>query len=209
MNCREIEKLLQLYHDGELSAEETRLVERHLSKCPDCRAALAKLSALDALIKDGKAEKVPDPGKHYWQSFSHRVIRRLSAHRPSLRRPTSRTKLFRFGLIPYLSAGAAIVLALVVSFTMLKEVPAGFTEEDVSAAKIETKTEEGESIDAIETETGPEEKNEPTGIVFGAEIEEKAEAEDDRGHKDAEEPVLSLPRADTDVKPSGDYNEIE
>jgi|GEM_PF-2032077 len=208
MNCKECTELLQLYHDGELSGKRRSEFESHLAECPECQALLAEFSSLDALIKDGEAEKVPDPGKHYWHSFSHRITRRLATHRPTIRPRHARTRPFRFGLIPYLSAGAAIVLALVVSLTMLRQVPTRFTEEEASTATTETDeaglpvpTGPPESPETMLTEDlgeGPE-------IAFGAVIEDKTEGIDDKGLMKAEEARISLPRADTDVEPGAGY----
>jgi len=131
MNCKEMEKLLQAYHDGELSAKEREAVERHLEKCQKCQAKLAELAALDELIVDGEAEKVPDPGKHYWQSFSHRVTRRLIPRREAIIRPR-RPRPLGFRLIPYLSAAVAVFLAIVISVPFLKRAPTKFTEEEIA-----------------------------------------------------------------------------
>jgi len=131
MNCKEIEEFLQAYHDGELSAKEREAVERHLEKCPKCQAKLAELKALDELIIDGEAEKVPDPGTHYWHSFTHRVTRRIVAHHEPIIRPR-RPRPLEFRLIPYLSAAVAVFLAIVISIPLLKRAPAKFTEEEIA-----------------------------------------------------------------------------
>lgn len=131
MNCKGIEKLLQAYHDGELSEAQRKEVESHLAKCPKCQAKLAELGALDELLIDGDAERVPDPGKHYWHSFSHRVTRRLIPRREAIIRP-HRPRPLGFRLLPYLSAAVAVFLAIVISIPFLKRAPAKFTEEEIA-----------------------------------------------------------------------------
>ncbi|TKJ42668.1 hypothetical protein CEE36_07140 [candidate division TA06 bacterium B3_TA06] len=131
MNCKGIEELLQAYHDGELSEAQRKEVESHLAKCPKCQAKLAELGALDELLIDGDAERVPDPGKHYWHSFSHRVTRRLIPRREAIIRP-HRPRPLGFRLLPYLSAAVAVFLAIVISIPFLKRAPAKFTEEEIA-----------------------------------------------------------------------------
>ena len=48
MDCDKYLKLLALRLDGDLTREEARELEEHLSACPDCRAAGAQLAALQA-----------------------------------------------------------------------------------------------------------------------------------------------------------------
>jgi Putative zinc-finger len=44
MNCDRIEELLSPYLEGELGADDSRLVEEHVKACPDCRRLLAALT---------------------------------------------------------------------------------------------------------------------------------------------------------------------
>ncbi len=127
MNCKELEKLVPLYHDGELSEAERKEFELHLSGCPECRKMLASLATLDELVRDGEAEKVPDPGEHYWQSFSQRVTHRLSEPRHlAVRR--HRPKFFGLKLIPYLSAGVAVVFGIIIGIDLLQKAPGRFSQ---------------------------------------------------------------------------------
>jgi hypothetical protein len=131
MNCKDIEQLLQAYHDGELDATQRREVESHLAECPHCQAKLAELSALDGLLIDGEAEKIPDPGKHYWHSFSGRITRKLiHGQTPIIR--THRVRSLKFKLIPILSGAVAVFLVVVISIPLLKKAPAKFTQEEVA-----------------------------------------------------------------------------
>ncbi len=131
MNCKDIEQLLQAYHDGELDPTQRREVESHLAECPHCQAKLAELSALDGLLIDGEAGKIPDPGKHYWHSFSDRITRKLiHGQTPIIR--THRVRSLKFKLIPILSGAVAVFLVVVISIPLLKKAPTKFTEEEVA-----------------------------------------------------------------------------
>jgi len=131
VKCRD--ELIQLYHDRELDAARRKQVEAHLAECARCRAKLAELEAIDSLLADGEAERVPDPGKHYWHGFTHRVTRKLTAH--PLLRPRPRRKPGRLRLLPYLSAGVAVLLALAITIPMLKRIPVRYKEEELQALK--------------------------------------------------------------------------
>lgn len=59
MNCQDTEKLLQLYIDDMLTAEEKQSVNEHLVACEHCAADYRELVALDALLKQEMADVVP------------------------------------------------------------------------------------------------------------------------------------------------------
>ncbi len=48
--CYRIEELLPLYADGDVSAEERRLIEEHLQCCPDCRSTLRYIRRVDDIV---------------------------------------------------------------------------------------------------------------------------------------------------------------
>lgn len=52
MNCLEIDRILQNYFDGELSAQEMALVQNHLGRCASCRRAFqqVKMEIRDLLV---------------------------------------------------------------------------------------------------------------------------------------------------------------
>lgn len=54
--CKIIEDLLPLYHDGVCSEESRQMVEAHLSKCEECRKLLAQID--DDIIFPAKDEDV-------------------------------------------------------------------------------------------------------------------------------------------------------
>ncbi|NLI98385.1 hypothetical protein GX441_06965 [bacterium] len=144
MKCNDFEKLIPLYHDGELSEKKKSEFEKHLEKCSACKAKLQELNALDALVRDGESESVPDPGEHYWHSFTNRLSRRLTDSRHMLvHRP--RRKLLGWRLLPYLSAGVAVVFAIVIGIELIGRAPAKFSQmkEIEELGKVDLKREQG------------------------------------------------------------------
>lgn len=54
MNHRQMKELLQLSLYGELTADEQRTLEQHLPECAECRADLAELNKLSAMLNERK-----------------------------------------------------------------------------------------------------------------------------------------------------------
>lgn len=52
---------LNAYHDGELTAEEMELFERHVQSCGDCAAELAEIRRLSSLFDDFASRPVEEP----------------------------------------------------------------------------------------------------------------------------------------------------
>jgi len=71
MNCKIIEDLLPLYHDGLASDESRALVEEHLETCERCRLKLAEIGAdIKAPVYDGEnsfAESLEKIGNKLFQ----------------------------------------------------------------------------------------------------------------------------------------------
>ena len=58
----EIEALLPWYANGTLTPAETATVERHLARCPACRADLEQCHALATAVRDNAESWQPAPG---------------------------------------------------------------------------------------------------------------------------------------------------
>jgi anti-sigma factor RsiW len=71
MKCHQIENKLSAYQDGELSASENELVERHLAGCHACREQHVKLQQTWKALGE-IAEIKPTPG------FYERVSRKIN-----------------------------------------------------------------------------------------------------------------------------------
>ena len=58
--CKDYAALLDLYVDGELSAEDMIRVQEHLDRCPGCRAYVDAAFAMRAAFPDAEDTAVPD-----------------------------------------------------------------------------------------------------------------------------------------------------
>jgi hypothetical protein len=89
MNCKETRQFLTAYLDGEVTDEEQKRIEAHLSVCPHCRAELEALSAaqtsLRGALKSKAGEVSPSDaarkkvqarlnGKSAWFADLHRLL---------------------------------------------------------------------------------------------------------------------------------------
>ncbi len=59
-NCRDCERLLQSYLDGELSAIEARDAERHLDACGYCRHHYRLERLFRARVRQAMSEPMPE-----------------------------------------------------------------------------------------------------------------------------------------------------
>jgi hypothetical protein len=71
MNCERIEELLTRYVEGDLAADERRMVDEHLAACERCSLSLELFSSLEASLIARKAE-IPSAG-----ASSRRIMKRL------------------------------------------------------------------------------------------------------------------------------------
>ena len=132
--CPEYAALLDLYADGELTAEETARVAEHLTRCPGCAAYVDDILTIRAAFPDVEDTPVPE-------DFSRRVMEAVAAHprtAPQKRRPWLRAAL-------PLAACLAVAI-LLQSGTLQRLIPAGAgTSSDTAAgaAMTENTTEAG------------------------------------------------------------------
>ncbi len=76
MTCQEMDRLIQLYLDEELSRKEVSEVEEHMRHCPLCAQKLSRLRKVVSIISDLEVVEPP------W-GFTDRVMYNLPAHRRS------------------------------------------------------------------------------------------------------------------------------
>lgn len=69
---------LQAYHDGELSGRRLRDVETHLETCPACRAELAQLGTLHALLLQAPAPPAPTSPARFQAQVGLRLPSRVA-----------------------------------------------------------------------------------------------------------------------------------
>jgi len=69
MDCNEVDKMLQLYVDGELTTQDIENIRQHLEKCSPCEGHFESEKLLKQIVKeklnwqpaaDGVAEGVKD-----------------------------------------------------------------------------------------------------------------------------------------------------
>ena len=114
MACQDYQQLLSAYIDEALSETEAGQLENHLDSCESCRQELGDLK--DAILMLQSLDEVEPPAE-----FHQKLCRRLETEKQSqVRRPSLVNRLVRSPWLP-LSAAAALVLIVVVSFgvTML------------------------------------------------------------------------------------------
>ncbi len=75
MECREVQRQIEPYFDGELSLSDKRAVEEHLERCTDCARVLTSLQVLNTAIKQKAAEQAP-AGLRRWLRRQLRQTRR-------------------------------------------------------------------------------------------------------------------------------------
>lgn len=76
MECEEIQKLMMGYLDKEISDDEKRLVEKHLSECRKCRAEFDSFTQLKEVTDKVKlADLKEDIWAGYWKGVYRRIER--------------------------------------------------------------------------------------------------------------------------------------
>jgi len=111
--CARLEQDLVLFHYGELSGAERRLVESHAKDCAACTQFLLELASL--LPKTVLAD---DPPQEFWNEYSRELRHKLA----DILGPGSWRRrffsIFRPWAMPALATAAVVVLAL--TFTLGK-----------------------------------------------------------------------------------------
>ena len=70
MKCKDFDKLIHLYFDGELDAGKSKEIEEHLLTCQNCAAKLQELKKLE---ESAKSIRMPELSPDYWKTFAERV----------------------------------------------------------------------------------------------------------------------------------------
>jgi predicted anti-sigma-YlaC factor YlaD len=74
MDHLKIKELISFYHEGELSAEEKRMVEDHLEQCAECRKEFAEMSEFEEVMEKMQLKK---PKKEVWEVYWSAIYNRL------------------------------------------------------------------------------------------------------------------------------------
>jgi anti-sigma factor RsiW len=108
MTCREVDKLLDLFLDGELEARTMRAVALHVTRCPtQCEAALQRLERVEDLVAETFNDAVAEIDfSGFWPAVSERAgAIQARHHAPALLR-----QMRALGARPLVVATAAAAL---------------------------------------------------------------------------------------------------
>lgn len=105
MNCRDVQKNLSAFQDGELTDSQKIVIQRHLETCQECALVFQEMENMwDTLSQADTIEKAP----YFWTRLSQRIeaqqnrdriFDRLIAPLISLPKPIISTFIFIFGLL--------------------------------------------------------------------------------------------------------------
>ena len=101
MICTEYEALLDLYVDGESTAEELLRVQKHLEECPHCRAYVDDAMAMRLAFPDVEETELPE-------GFHESVMARIAQSAPPAKKPAKGR--WRRTLAPVAAACFAVLL---------------------------------------------------------------------------------------------------
>ena len=101
MNCREIEKDLIPYADGDLNDVRAEMIKSHLASCPDCQAAL---QPIQQTLDMAKTYRVPARSDQAASRMLVRIRSGIEQHR----------KCHVFRMIPAIFSTAALLLLMVI-----------------------------------------------------------------------------------------------
>lgn len=169
MNCNDFENRISGYLDGELSDQEMKQFEQHITSCSKCAALVSEMESLDNILHEMEE---PLPDEAYWGGFDARLSEKVD--KASSPRPW--WNIFtRFNKTQW--ALAAIVILLVIAFPFIWEITFSHKSatlprqeakistpaSDIKTADITTEKamENGKRIVAGETEEKVAEESEP------------------------------------------------
>jgi len=113
-DCRNIEPLLYLYRDGELSAAEHTTVLEHLKTCPACSAVLRELQSMDASLAPLRSEAPAFTEDPSLVNETLAIIAGTTKKAPSRRKADSSVDSIIRWLQPALGFGLAAAILLFV-----------------------------------------------------------------------------------------------
>ena len=108
MKCRQVQKRLSAFQDGELNPQEQERVSDHLESCSACRERYAEMEKIWQALGDFK-EILPEPG------FYGQLVKKINDSNET-RFPAGFSWLFQFFSSPWATATLLIVGILVGTF---------------------------------------------------------------------------------------------
>lgn len=112
MTCRDIERMLDRFLDGELEARAMRTVALHVTRCEPCEAALQQQERLQDVVVETFADAVAEVEfTRFWPGVASRIG-------PIRARWWSRPGMFGDAMLRPLVAAGAVAVAAVVAFVV-------------------------------------------------------------------------------------------
>jgi hypothetical protein len=105
MNCKKFETLIALYVEGDLPAQKTRAVERHLVTCSSCCEFAPELRSSQSALKSLGLDRAPEPSLDRVRA---RVLSSIAIERPASSRRARRYAIAAGGAIMIASAVAGL-----------------------------------------------------------------------------------------------------
>ena len=75
MNCKQVQKNLNLFIDYEISKKEAREIEEHLSQCNECRKEFQRLKEISEIGDKINYPELPDK---YWDELTNKIVNQLA-----------------------------------------------------------------------------------------------------------------------------------
>jgi anti-sigma factor RsiW len=138
--CQTFIPMLSPFVDGELTAQDRVIVERHMSACRDCTGRVADLRAESGLIRHGldlAADEVD------FRDFAQQVMARLTPYKPPLmeRLRVSLSEMFlyqRTTMVTSLVTAAAVLFVAVPTLLLWKGTPEGYARPQMAVNSVTT-----------------------------------------------------------------------
>ncbi len=82
--CEEVQNVLAVYLDGEITPAERALIQDHLSRCEGCREELASLADTRTVIKQAlhTSASHANPPPHAWSQLQARLVQEQAIRQP-------------------------------------------------------------------------------------------------------------------------------
>jgi len=110
MKCREIEPLIYLIREGELTSVEKADVDRHLATCESCRKLYQSVFQMAKLIGQSRFSFA---GEHTWSNTGEHVMKRIDEQKSPGIYGTHRQGILTFAKV----MAASLLLLMVTTFS--------------------------------------------------------------------------------------------
>jgi anti-sigma factor RsiW len=144
VTCREAEKLLDLFVDGELDGRLMRAVALHVTRCGPCEALLQGLERLQDAVAETMTDAVADVDfSRFWSS----IVGRVEAVQRSWRGLRGRARELAWR--PTIVAAAMAVALAVSAIALWRQLPAGASPVVNNQARIDALTSDASAVSIL------------------------------------------------------------